>query len=71
MTEQEFLSRWGAECREWDAVCRELVDDGGTPTAFDVTSELNRRMRARGAEPMSRAEIAAFVSAGVLTLAEP
>jgi hypothetical protein len=45
-TVEELKERWAKECAEWQAIRDELMYPG--LTAFDVTAEQRRRMKARG-----------------------
>jgi hypothetical protein len=47
-----WRERWTAECDEWRHVRDELLERGERPTAFEVSQELYRRMRARGDKPL-------------------
>ena len=51
MTREEFFARWGKECDEWQSIAHESVP--GVTSAYDVTQEQRRRMRARGEAPMN------------------
>lgn len=46
--------RWAVECEEWQAIALELINarPGDPPTAFEVSVEQEKRMRARGERPM-------------------
>jgi hypothetical protein len=46
------LERWDNEGREWLSIRDELLERGARPSAFDVTEEQRRRMKARGALPV-------------------
>lgn len=45
--------RWASECAEWQAIADAMISGRRTPvTAFEVSQEQRRRMRARGESPM-------------------
>lgn len=49
----DWKSRWERECQEWQAIKDELLrEHGANLTAYDVSQEQQRRMRARGESPM-------------------
>lgn len=54
---------WTQECNEWQAIKNEMLDAGGSPSAFDVSEEQRRRMTERGERALTLDEIYAQASA--------
>ncbi len=56
-----IAARWKREYEEWQKIRDELAQAaaarGERVTAYDVTEEQRRRMKARGEEPLSAAEL--------------
>jgi hypothetical protein len=57
LTESEFLQRWKKECEEWQAISKELQEEGKNPSAWDVSEMQRQHMAQRGEKPMDMGRI--------------
>lgn len=53
------MSKYAAECAEWQQIAQELAQKYGVVVAGDVSDEQRRRMMLRGEQPMTCDEILA------------
>jgi hypothetical protein len=60
--ERSALERYGDQQAEWQAIANEMIADGKTPTAYQVSLEQRKRMLARGERPITADEIIDEVS---------